>query len=230
MLYAAMAKSAVNHTRHHSPQLFHSRIKLKIGLVGGSFNPAHAGHIHVSLTAYHKLGLDQIWWLVSPQNPLKSSADMAKLPDRLAAARDITAATPFIHVIAPEVRLPSNFTNETLKYLNETMPLARLVWIMGADNLVQFRQWKRYQDIINLLPIAVIDRPGYSYQAISAGRNLFTRRYTASQLRRRLVKNRQGMSGWCFIAGQRNHASATNIRKHRDERQSREDETQRLDI
>ena len=225
-----MAKSAVNRTRHHRPELFHSRTKLKIGLVGGSFNPAHAGHIHVSLAAYHKLGLDQIWWLVSPQNPLKSSADMAKLADRLAAARDITAATPFIHVIAPEVRLPSNFTYETLKYLNETMPLARLVWIMGADNLVQFKQWKRYQDIIDLLPIAVIDRPGYSYQAISAGRHLFKHRYTARQLRSRLVKTRENMLGWCFIAGQRHHMSATDLRKNRDERQSHMYETQRLNI
>ena len=225
-----MAKSAVNRARHHRPQLFHSRTKLKIGLVGGSFNPAHAGHMHMSLEAYHKLGLDQIWWLVSPQNPLKPSANMASLPDRLAAARDITAAAPFIHVIAPEARLPSNFTYETLKYLNETMPLARLVWIMGADNLVQFRQWKRYQDIIDLLPIAVIDRPGYSYQAISAGRHLFTRRFTARQLRRRLVNTRQDRPGWCFIAGQRHHASATDIRKNRDECQPRKDETQRLDI
>ena len=225
-----MAKSAVNRTRHHRPQLFHSRTKLKIGLVGGSFNPAHAGHVHMSRTAYHKLGLDQIWWLVSPQNPLKRFANMANLPDRLAAARDITAATPFIHVIAPEVRLPSNFTYETLKYLYKTMPLARIVWIMGADNLVQFKRWKRYQDIIDLLPIAVIDRPGYSYQAISAGRHLYARRYTASQLRRKLVETRQDMPGWCFIAGPRHHASATDIRNSRDERQSRKDERQRLDI
>ena len=155
---------------------------------------------------------------------------MANLPDRLVAARDITAAIPFIHVIAPEVRLPSNFTHKTLKYLRETMPLARLVWIMGADNLVQFKQWKRYQDIIDLLPIAVIDRPGYSYQAISAGRHLCTRRYTARQLRCKLVKTRKDMPGWCFIAGQRQHASATDIRKHRDARQPRKDEMQRLDI
>ena len=225
-----MDKSAVNHTRHHRPQLFHSRMKLKIGLIGGSFNPAHAGHMHISLAAYHKLGLDQIWWLVSPQNPLKSSANMANLPDRLAAARDITTTTPFIHVIAPEDRLPSNFTYETLKYLNKTMPLARLVWIMGADNLIQFKQWKRYQHIIDLLPIAVIDRPGYSYQAISAGQHLFARRYTARQLRRWLVKTKQDKPGWCFIAGQRHHASATDIRRHHDERQSQKDEAQRLDI
>ena len=215
-----MAKYAANHTRHQRPKLFHSQTRLKIGLVGGSFNPAHAGHMQMSLTAYHKLGLDQVWWLVSPQNPLKPSADMANLPDRLAVARDITAATPFIHVVAPEVRLPSNFTYETIKYLNETMPLARVIWIMGADNIVQFRQWKRYQDIIGLLPIAVIDRPGYSYQAISAGRHLFLRRYTARQLRSRLVKPRRDMPGWCFIAGKRHHASATDIRKHRDESKS----------
>ena len=222
-----MAKSAVNRNRHRRPQLFHSRTRLKIGLVGGSFNPSHAGHMHLSIQAYQKLRLDQIWWLVSPQNPLKPSAEMASLPDRLAAARVITAATPFIHVIAPEVRLPSNFTNDTLKYLNKTMPLARLVWIMGADNLVQFRRWKRYQDIIDLVPIAVIDRPGYSYQAISAGRHLYARRYTPSQLRRGLVKTRQDMPGWCFIAGQRHHASATDIRKSREDRQSRKDETER---
>ena len=225
-----MAKSVANRTRHESPPFFHSRTKLKIGLVGGSFNPAHAGHIHMSVEAYRKLGLDQIWWLVSPQNPLKPSADMANLSDRLATARDITAAITFIHVIAPEVRLPSNFTYETLKYFNKTMPLARLVWVMGADNLVQFRHWKRYQDIIGLLPIAVIDRPSYSYEALSAGRQLFKRRYTHGQMRRGLVSPAQKMLGWCFIAGQRHNASATDIRQKRYVRQSHREETQRLDI
>ena len=225
-----MAKSVADRTRHESPALFHSRKKLKIGLVGGSFNPAHAGHIHMSLEAYRKLGLDQIWWLVSPQNPLKQSANMANLSDRLAAARDITGTMRCIHVIAPEVGLPSNFTYETLKYLVKTMPLARLIWIMGADNLVQFRQWKRYQDIIELLPIAVIDRPGYSYRAFGAGRQLFKRRYTHGQMRHRLLSSGQKMLGWCFIAGKRHHASATNIRQKRYIRQSRKDETQRLNL
>ena len=224
-----MAKSVANRTRHERSPLFHSRTKLKIGLVGGSFNPAHAGHIHISVEAYRKLGLDQIWWLVSPQNPLKAPTNMASLTDRLSSARALTDRLPFIHVIAPEVRLPSNFTFETLKYLCATMPLARLVWIMGADNLVQFSQWKRHKDIINSLPIAVIDRPGYSYQALSAGRHLFKRRYTRGKLRRRLVGTRQKTPGWCFIAGQRHHASATDIRQNQHVRQSRKNETQRLD-
>ena len=225
-----MAKFVANHTRHDRPHLFHSRTKLKIGLIGGSFNPAHAGHIHMSFEAYRKLGLDQIWWLVSPQNPLKMHHNMASLTNRLTIARTITDHLHFIHVIAPEVKLPSNFTFETLKYMRVTMPLARLVWIMGADNLVQFRKWKRYRNIIDLLPIAVIDRPGYSYQATSVGRHLFARRYTIGQLRRRLVNMEQTMPGWCFIAGQRHHASATNIRENRLARKSRKHETQRLDI
>ena len=210
-----MARSAARYNRHHHAQLFHSRTKLKIGLVGGSFNPAHAGHIHMSLQACSKLGLDQVWWLVSPQNPLKSPTNMASLPHRLAKARDITAPYSFIHVVAPEASLPSNFTYETVKCIKKTMPLARLTWIMGADNLVQLQQWQRYKGFISLLPIAVIDRPSYSYQAMSAGRQLFKRRYTTAQLRHRLRESRVDLPGWCFIAGQRHHASATAIRQGR---------------
>ena len=208
-----MARSAARYNRHHHPQLFHSRTKLKIGLVGGSFNPAHAGHIHMSLQACSKLGLDQVWWLVSPQNPLKSQTNMASLPHRLAKARDITAPYSFIHVVAPEASLPSNFTYETVNYIKKTMPLARMTWIMGADNLVQLRQWRRYKSFMYLLPIAVIDRPSYSYQAISAGLHLFKHRCTSAQLRHRLRGSRVDLPSWCFIAGQRHQASATAIRQ-----------------
>lgn len=208
-----MARSVTKHQRHHQPKLFHNRTRLKIGLIGGSFNPAHAGHIHISLQAHFKLGLDQIWWLVSPQNPLKSHTNMASLTHRLANARDMTAPFPFIHVFAPEARLPSNFTYQTVKYLNNTMPLARLIWIMGADNMVQLRRWQRYKNLISLIPIAVIDRPRYSYKAISAGRHLFMRRCTPGQMRQRLAHSRLEMPVWCFVAGQRHHASATAIRE-----------------
>ena len=208
-----MARSVNKHYRHHQPQLFHSRTRLKIGLIGGSFNPAHAGHIHISLQAHFKLGLDQIWWLVSPQNPLKSNANMASLTHRLSKARDMTASFPFIHVFSPEAKLPSNFTYQTIKYLNNTMPLARLIWIMGADNMAQLRQWQRYKNLISHIPIAVIDRPGYSYKAISAGRHLFMRRCTPNQMRHRLAQSELEMPVWCFIAGQRHHASATAIRQ-----------------
>jgi len=211
-----MARSAASHRKHGHPLLFYSQTRLKIGLVGGSFNPAHAGHIHMSVQAYFKLGLDQVWWLVSPQNPLKSRAEMTSLPRRVAKARELTTPFPFIRVFTPEASLPSNVTFETVKYLKKTMPLARLIWIMGADNLVELRQWQRYKGFMSLLPIAVIDRPSYSYQAISVGQRLFRRRLTSVQLRHRLVQSRLETPAWCFVDGKRHHASATAIRQSRN--------------
>ena len=109
----------VGRYRHQMPAVFHSRSRLKIGLVGGSFNPAHVGHIHVALKARQQLGLDQIWWLVSPQNPLKSSLDMAPHEKRLADARKIATSYPFLRVIEPESGLPSNYTYNTMKYIRD---------------------------------------------------------------------------------------------------------------
>ena len=212
MLFAAMARHAASHT-HQMPALFHSRSRLKIGLVGGSFNPAHDGHIHVALEARRALGLDQIWWLVSPQNPLKSAAGMASLATRLAYARDIAGGYPFLRVLAPEAGLPKNYTYNTLIYLKKTLPRARLVWIMGADNLDQFSRWHRHQDLIRLLPIAVIDRPSYSLKAIASGRWLLGRRYQVGEMRRAITTRSLKLPGWCFIAGKRHAASATEIRQ-----------------
>ena len=114
-----MAK-LVGRYRHQMPAVFHSRSRLKIGLIGGSFNPAHEGHIHVSLESRQQLGLDQIWWLVSPQNPLKSSSGMAPHEKRLVDARKIATSYPFIRVIEPETRLSTNYTYNTLKYMIKT--------------------------------------------------------------------------------------------------------------
>lgn len=207
-----MAKFVVNH-RHHVPTVFHSRSHLKIGLVGGSFNPAHNGHIHVVLEARQKLGLDQIWWLVSPQNPLKSSYNMAPLAKRLADARKVATPHPFLRVMAPEVRLKKNYTYNTLKFITKTVPLARLVWIMGADNLNQFTQWYRYRDIIRLLPIAVIDRPSYSLKAIASGKSLLRRRSSVTKMRHSIATRSVNLPNWCFITGQHNTTSATEIRQ-----------------
>jgi nicotinate-nucleotide adenylyltransferase len=206
-----MAKPAARH-RHQTPQFFHSLTSLKIGLVGGSFNPAHDGHVHVAREVRRRLNLDQIWWLVSPQNPLKSTANMAPLAMRLDQARRIAAPIPFLRVLAPEQDLPENYTFSTLKFLKKTMPRARLVWIMGADNLAQFSRWHRYRDIIRLLPIAVIDRPSYSLEAMGAGRQLFKRRYRVGGMRHALACRPDKLSGWCFIAGPKHTASASAIR------------------
>ena len=195
------------------PAVFHSRLSLKIGLVGGSFNPAHDGHIHVALKARQQLGLDQIWWLVSPQNPLKSSLGMASHEKRLANARKLVTPYPFLRVIEPESGLPSNYTYNTLKYMIKTMPLSRLIWVMGADNLDQFAHWHRYRDMIRLLPIAVVDRPSYSFRAIATGRQLLGRQTKVTKMRKAIVTRSVSLPGWCFIAGQLNAASATEIRQ-----------------
>ena len=199
--------------RHHMPAVFHSRSRLKIGLVGGSFNPAHSGHVHVALKARQQLGLDQIWWLVSPQNPLKSSVGMAPHKKRLADARKIAIPYPFLRVIEPESGLPSNYTYNTLKYIIKTMPLSRLIWVMGADNLDHFPRWYRYRDMIRLLLIAVVDRPSYSFKAIATGRQLLGQRTKVTKMRHAIVTKTVSLPSWCFLAGQRNAASATQIRQ-----------------
>ena len=208
----------VGRYRHHMPAVFHSRSRLKIGLVGGSFNPAHGGHIHVALEARQRLGLDQIWWLVSPQNPLKSSLGMAPHKKRLADARKIATPYPFLRVIEPESSLPSNYTYNTLKYLIKTMPLSRLIWVMGADNLDRFARWHRYRDMTRLLPIAVVDRPSYSYKAIATGQQLLGQRTKVTKMRYAILTRTVNLPSWCFIAGQLNKASATEIRQRTKDR------------
>jgi nicotinate-nucleotide adenylyltransferase len=141
-----------------------SSIGLRIGLLGGSFNPAHAAHREISLTALHRLKLDQVWWLVSPQNPLKSARGMAPLDRRLVQAQAV-AAHPHIRVTALETRLGTQYTADTLAALRRHYPLARFVWLMGADNLAQFHRWQDWQGIARAMPIAVLDRPGFNLTA-----------------------------------------------------------------
>jgi nicotinate-nucleotide adenylyltransferase len=131
------------------------------GLLGGSFNPAHAGHRHISLSAIDALGLDEVWWLVSPGNPLKADAtDMAPLAARLASARRTARHAP-IRPSAIEQRLGTRYTVDTLAKLVRRYPDRRFIWLMGADNLAQFHRWRQWRRIARTVPIAVIARPGY---------------------------------------------------------------------
>ena len=132
---------------------------LRIGLLGGSFNPAHAGHLHVSKVGLERLGLDYVWWLVSPQNPLKPVKGMAVFADRLAAARAL-AHHPRIRVSGIEAELGTRYTRDTLKALLRRFPRVRFVWLMGSDNLAQFSRWRAWQEIARMLPMAVVVRPG----------------------------------------------------------------------
>ena len=139
----------------------------RIGLLGGSFNPAHGGHLHISRLALQRLGLDEVWWLVSPQNPLKPVAGMAPFADRLGQAAALAAGDRRIVVSNIEAAIGSTYTADTLKTLRRRFPRARFVWLMGGDNLAQFPYWKQWQDIFRTVPIAVFARPGASAKALA---------------------------------------------------------------
>lgn len=144
------------------PPGFHGR--LRIGLLGGSFNPAHAAHREISLIALHKLKLDAVWWLVSPQNPLKSAKDMASLSDRLHQARKVSAH-PRITPCAFESAIGTRYSADTARKLRKLYPRMRFVWLLGADNLAQLRYWKTWRGFAASMPLCVLDRPGYTAKA-----------------------------------------------------------------
>jgi len=140
---------------------------MRIGLLGGSFNPAHEGHRHVSLEAIARLNLDRVWWLVSPGNPLKSHAELAAQEARLAAAAKV-AAHPKIAVTGLEADLGTSFTAKTLDFLTTRAPDVNFVWLMGADNLASFHRWREWRGIMQTVPVAVFDRPGWRYRALGS--------------------------------------------------------------
>ncbi len=137
------------------------------GLLGGSFNPAHGGHRGISLGALRELGLDELWWLVSPGNPLKPAKGMAPLAARFASARRMARRAP-IRVTAIEAELATRYTVDTIAALVRRYPRRRFIWLMGADNLAQFHRWRDWRKIAALVPIAVLARPGYDAPARTA--------------------------------------------------------------
>lgn len=134
-----------------------------VGLLGGSFDPPHGGHVQVSLEAMQRLGLDWVWWVVSPGNPLKTEGP-APLERRVEAARRLVRH-PRIRVTDIEARLGTRFTAETLERIIPRHPHLRFVWIMGSDNLAQFHRWRDWRRIMGVVPVAVLARPGAKLQA-----------------------------------------------------------------
>jgi nicotinate-nucleotide adenylyltransferase len=140
---------------------------MRIGLLGGSFNPAHAAHRHISLTALKRLGLDQVWWLVTPGNPLKAGAKQPSLEKRVAAAAEV-AGHPRIVVTGFEGARKSAYTVDTLKFLKQRFPGVHFVWLMGADNLAELHHWRDWPELFALVSIAVFDRPGFRLKAMAS--------------------------------------------------------------
>ncbi len=138
---------------------------MRIGLFGGSFNPPHAGHALVCALALRKLGLDRVWMLVSPGNPLKDQKGLPSLEARIKAARLLTR-DPRVIVTGFEAALGARFSYQTVDHLRRACPGVQFIWIMGADNLASFFRWRRWRDIAMSMPILVVDRPGSTHRAV----------------------------------------------------------------
>ncbi|MCH8347362.1 MAG: nicotinate-nicotinamide nucleotide adenylyltransferase [Proteobacteria bacterium] len=149
-----------------NPQLPAMTAGARIGLLGGSFNPAHQGHLYISDAGLKRLRLDQVWWLVSPGNPLKQKGDLLPLGQRLEGARKITKGKK-IKVLDFEGPLGLVYTIDTLKALKGARGGVYFVWLMGADCFAELHKWKSWDEIMNLVPIAVFSRPGYSARALA---------------------------------------------------------------
>jgi nicotinate-nucleotide adenylyltransferase len=185
----------------------------RIGLLGGSFNPAHDGHRQISVTALKRLGLDAVWWIVSPANPLKTTGELAPLGERLAEARRV-ASHARIAVTSFETELPTAFTVGTLRFLRRRHPATRFVWLMGADNLVSVHRWQAWQDIFQLMPVAVLDRPGWRLRAAaSKAAGLFRRSVLPEE--RAATLARRPAPAWTFITLPLSPHSSTEIRRQR---------------
>jgi nicotinate-nucleotide adenylyltransferase len=189
---------------------FGDRRRLRIGLLGGSFNPAHAAHLHVARAAMRQLGLDQVWLLVSPGNPLKPRDGMAPFTDRLAGAARIADGRRLL-ATGIEATFRTRYTVDTLRQLMRRFPNARFVWIMGADILEQLPRWRRWTDIVRRLAFVVLPRPSYSHRAL-AGQA--AHRLRASRRPAREAPVLPGAApGWVFLPTRQTVVSATAIRQ-----------------
>lgn len=184
---------------------------MRIGLYGGSFNPAHAGHLHVSRMALKRLRLDRVWWLATPGNPLKDRRELAPLADRLATAGTV-AEDPRIAVTGFEAAIGARYTVETLRWLRLRRPALRFVWIMGADSLTSFHRWERFREIASLMPIAVIDRPGHTLAAPNAPGARALARWRIDETDAPLLAD-HAPPAWVFLHGPRSSLSSTALRK-----------------
>lgn len=189
-----------------------ARRNLRIGLYGGSFNPPHAGHRHVALMALKRLQLDVVFWLVSPGNPLKKHDGLAPLEARLMQTR-LLATHPRMRVLALESALNTRYSVDLIAQLCRRIPCARFVWIMGGDSLDNFHEWKQWQDFVQHIPIAVIDRPQHTMTPLSS---VFARRFHAYRLNERFATKLSlcAAPAWVFLHGARNALSSTQLRGH----------------
>lgn len=188
----------------------HAERGMVVGLFGGSFNPPHRGHALVAEIALRRLGLDRLWWMVTPGNPLKSRNELASLSERIALSEALTH-DPRIQVTAFEQSLSTSYTADTLAYVKARNPHVHFIWIMGADSLGTFHKWQQWQEIACTFPIAVIDRPGSTLTYLSAkmAKTFAFARVDEDDAR---VLWKKPAPAWTFIHGRRSALSSTELR------------------
>lgn len=196
--------------RHHLPYAGAGQV---IGLLGGSFDPAHVGHAHITKEALKRFGLDRVWWLVSPGNPLKEKGP-APLTQRMQRARAVMQH-PRVTVTDIEAHMGTRFTAQTLSGLRHLYPNVRFVWLMGADNMAQFHLWQDWRGIIESVPIGVLARPGQRISArMSRAADIYARYRIPGRFSQRLAQT--SAPAWCFVNVPMNDTSSTAIRARGD--------------
>ena len=189
----------------------------RVGVLGGSFNPAHPGHLHITEVALDLLRLDEAWWLVSPRNPLKPEKHLAPLSERVSAAQALAARERRIAVSDLERDMGTRYTVDTVTALRRRHPDAGFVWIMGADNLAELHRWKDWTRLLEQVPVAVFDRPSYSFRAL---KGVAARRFAAARRTRRDAGSLAiaAPPAWMFLWTTFDSASASAVRADRGER------------
>ncbi len=183
---------------------------MRIGLLGGSFNPPHRAHRLISETAMKRLNLSQVWWIVTPGNPLKGHGDLAPLAERIRLAKGV-ARHPRIKVTAFEAGIGTAYTAETLWWLRRRSPGVRFVWLMGADNLASFHFWSDWRTIFRLMPILVEDRPGWRHLALASPAAAEYARFRVAEREASLLPD-LATPAWCFLSGPLSALSSTALR------------------
>lgn len=195
---------------HRPTALPPSASGMRIGLFGGSFNPPHEGHRLVSQQVLKRLQLDAVWWLVTPGNPLKDNRQLAPLTERIAAARELIEL-PRVYATGFEAEHGFRYTYDTLKFLTETLPDRRFVWIMGADSLRSFHLWERWREIADLMPMAIYVRPGSSRRAPFSPAAQALARYRVDETDAEILPDQQAPA-WIYLNGLMSALSSTALR------------------
>ena len=182
-----------------------------IGLLGGSFDPAHEGHVHITREALKRMSLDQVWWLVTPGNPLKDNARLPSLAERIHQAENVVGHAR-IDVTGVEAMLRTRYTADTLRALKRRCPGVNFVWIMGSDNLAGFHRWNEWREIARMMPIAIIDRPGSTHSAMASPAANWLSRWRLPESRAASLPRMQPPA-WVFLHGKRSTLSSTMLRR-----------------